>query len=61
MRRLGLHRSQTLAIGDGANDVPMLRAAGVSVAFRGKRAAVDAAIHTLDHAGLDGALNLFIE
>ena len=58
-QQLGLERAQTLAIGDGANDVPMLIAAGVSVAFRAKPAARAAATHALDHAGLDGALHLF--
>jgi phosphoserine phosphatase len=33
--------------------------AGVSVAYRAKRAAREAATHALDHAGLDGVLHLF--
>jgi phosphoserine phosphatase len=32
--RLGLARAGTLAVGDGANDLPMLKAAGLGVAFR---------------------------
>jgi phosphoserine phosphatase len=61
MRRLGARREQVLAIGDGANDIPMLREAGVSVAYRAKPAVREHATHALDHAGLDGALNLYIE
>jgi phosphoserine phosphatase len=60
MQRLGARREQALAIGDGANDIPMLREAGVSVAFRAKPAVREHATHALDHAGLDGVLNLYI-
>lgn len=59
--RLGLRREQSLAIGDGANDIPMMAEAGTSVAYRAKPAVREHATHALDHAGLDGALNLFIE
>jgi len=61
MHRLGVAREQVLAIGDGANDIPMMRAAGISVAYRAKPAVRELATHTLDHSGLDGALNLFVE
>lgn len=57
---LGVQRAQVLAIGDGANDIPMMSEAGTSVAFRAKPAVREHATHALDHAGLDGALNLFI-
>lgn len=60
MHRLGLRREQVLAIGDGANDIPMMSEAGVSVAYRAKPAVREHATHALDHAGLDGALNLYI-
>jgi phosphoserine phosphatase len=56
---LGASREQTVAIGDGANDIPMMAEAGVSIAFRAKRAVSKHATHVLDFAGLDGALNLF--
>ena len=49
----------SVAIGDGANDLPMLRLASVSVAYRAKpivRAETSCAI---DHCGLDAVLNLF--
>ncbi|MFZ1910005.1 MAG: phosphoserine phosphatase SerB [Burkholderiales bacterium] len=59
-RAIGARRDQTLAIGDGANDLPLMAEAGMSVAFRGKPVARDFADFALDHAGLDGVLNLFL-
>jgi phosphoserine phosphatase len=61
MRRLGVRREQVLAVGDGANDIPMMGEAGTSVAYRARPAVREHATHALDHSGLDGALNLFIE
>ena len=48
-----------IAIGDGANDVPMLEAADVSIAYRAKPIARARATHAIDHCGLDAVLNLF--
>jgi len=48
-----------VALGDGANDLPMLRAADVSIAWRAKPVVRAATTHALDHCGLDAALNLF--
>lgn len=48
---LGLSAADTLAVGDGANDIPMLEAAGLGVAFHAKpraAAAADAAIRVGD-------------
>ena len=59
-REIGARREHTLAIGDGANDLPLMAEAGMSVAFRGKPVARDFADFALDHAGLDGVLNLFL-
>ncbi len=56
---LGLARTQTLAIGDGANDLPMLAEAGVAVAWRAKPVVRAHATHALDHSGLDAVLNFF--
>ena len=56
---LGLTMGQTLAIGDGANDIPMLEAAGVSIAYRAKPVVREKATYSLNHSGLDGAANLF--
>jgi phosphoserine phosphatase len=48
-----------LGIGDGANDVPMLEAADISVAWHAKPVARAAATFAIDHCGLDAVLNLF--
>jgi len=56
---LGAAREQTVAIGDGANDLPMLAEAGVSVAYRAKPAVKAKASCALDFSGLDGVLHLF--
>lgn len=58
-RSLGASREQTAAIGDGANDLPMLAEAGTSVAYRAKPAVKASAMVALDHSGLDGVVNLF--
>ena len=60
MHRLGLRREQALAIGDGANDIPMMSEAGTSVAYRAKPAVREQATHALDFAPLDGVLHLFV-
>ncbi len=57
--RLGLAPAATLAIGDGANDIAMLGAAGFGIAFRAKPALRPHARCCLDHTGLDGVLDLF--
>jgi len=57
--RLGLSKSQTLAVGDGANDLAMMAEAGVSVAWRAKPRVRAAAAHALDFSDLDGVLNLY--
>ena len=56
---LGAARAQTVAIGDGANDLPMLAEAGVSVAYRAKPVVKAMASCALDFSGLDGVRHLF--
>jgi phosphoserine phosphatase len=56
---LGIEAGQVIGIGDGANDLPMLREAGVSVAYRAKPAVRAEANHAINHCGLDAVLNLF--
>ena len=52
----GIRLAQTIAVGDGANDMPMLTAAGIGIAFRAKPAVAAAARWRLDHADLTGLL-----
>lgn len=49
----GIDMSRTVAIGDGANDVPMMRAAGLGIAFCAKPAVREAMEHSLDIRRLD--------
>jgi phosphoserine phosphatase len=56
---LGLSRQQTVALGDGANDLPMLAAAGVSIAYHAKPVVREKATYCFDHVGLDGLLEIF--
>lgn len=58
-QRLGAQRGQTLAIGDGANDLRMMAEAGISVAFRAKPVVRAKATYALNFAGLDGVIPLF--
>jgi len=48
-----------IAIGDGANDLPMMAEAGTSIAYHAKPVVKAQASHALDYCGLDGVLNLF--
>ncbi|MBP6115027.1 MAG: phosphoserine phosphatase SerB [Neisseriaceae bacterium] len=50
---LGLKPEQVIAMGDGANDIPMLEAAGIGVAFHAKEKTKSHATLCLDHYGLD--------
>jgi phosphoserine phosphatase len=47
---------ETIAVGDGANDVPMLQAAGLGVAFHAKPAVKETVRARVDHAGLAALL-----
>ena len=57
--RIGCKPEQAIAIGDGANDLAMMGAAGLSVAYHAKPAVRDAAGAALNVCGLDGTLRLF--
>jgi len=49
---------QTIAVGDGANDLPMLAAAGLGIAFHAKPLVAQSARHQISTLGLDGILYL---
>jgi len=54
--KLGLPRAATLAIGDGANDLDMLREAGLGVAYHAKPKVAEVAHARVDHADLTALL-----
>lgn len=54
----GIDLGDTLAVGDGANDIPMIQAAGLGVAYHAKPKAAAAADVALRHADLTGLLYL---
>jgi phosphoserine phosphatase len=58
-RRYASDGGIAIAIGDGANDLPMLRAADVSIAYHAKPLVRAQATYAIDHCGLDAVLNLF--
>src|SRR5262249_50891881 len=55
-QRLGLHADETLAVGDGANDLAMIEAAGLGVAYRAKPKVAAAAQARVDHCDLTALL-----
>ena len=54
----GLSMEQVIAVGDGANDLPMLRLAGLGIAFRAKPLVRQSARQAISTMGLDGILYL---
>jgi phosphoserine phosphatase len=55
-QELGIEPAAAAAVGDGANDLPMLQAAGLGVAFHGKPAVAAAARYRVDHGDLSTLL-----
>jgi phosphoserine phosphatase len=56
--RLAIAPAQAIAIGDGANDLPMMAAAGLSVAFHAKPRVREQAMVAIDGGGLDRLLDV---
>ena len=54
----GLVRDDILAVGDGANDLPMIEAAGLGVAYHAKPLVAAAAAARVDHGDLTSLLYL---
>lgn len=57
-RQEGIRLAQTIAVGDGANDLPMLSIAGLGIAFRAKPLVKQSAEQSISTLGLDGILYL---
>jgi phosphoserine phosphatase len=56
--REGIRLEQVIAVGDGANDLPMLSIAGLGIAFHAKPLVKERARHSIATVGLDGILYL---
>lgn len=56
--REGIALEDAVAVGDGANDLPMLRIAGMGVAFHAKPVVRAEARYAMTHVGLDGLLEI---
>jgi len=54
----GIRLEQVIAVGDGANDLPMLSIAGLGIAFHAKPLVKEQARHSIATVGLDGILYL---
>ncbi|MBP3222086.1 MAG: phosphoserine phosphatase SerB [Neisseriaceae bacterium] len=56
---LGLSSHQVLAVGDGANDIPMIQAAGIGIAFHAKPKTQAAAEVAVNFGGLNALVKMF--
>ncbi len=57
--QLGISPKQAIAVGDGANDLPMMGEAGLSVAYHAKPKVREQAMVAINEGGLDRLLELF--
>jgi phosphoserine phosphatase len=56
--REGIGLDQVIAVGDGANDLPMINLAGMGIAFHAKPVVRTSARYSVSHAGIDALLYL---
>ena len=56
---MGIEPAQAIAMGDGANDLPMMGVAGLSVAYHAKPKVREQAKVAIDMGGLDRLLEVF--
>ncbi|KLT73794.1 phosphoserine phosphatase [Neisseria arctica] len=59
-KKLGLRKKQVLAMGDGANDIPMLQEAGIGIAYRAKPKTQQNARLCINHCGLEAVRGWFL-
>lgn len=57
--QMGIEASQAIAMGDGANDLPMMGVAGLSVAYHAKPKVREQAMVAIEEGGLDRLLEVF--
>jgi len=57
--QMGISPTQSIAVGDGANDLPMMGIAGLSVAYHAKPKVREQAMVAINSGGLDRVLELF--
>lgn len=55
---MGIEPAQAIAVGDGANDLPMMEAAGLSIAYHPKPAVAERAMISIMSGGMDRALEV---
>ena len=58
-QQMGITATQTIAMGDGANDLPMMGVAGLSVAYHAKPKVREHAMVAIEDGGLDRLLEVF--
>ena len=56
--KLGIAMEQSIAVGDGANDIPMISVAGLGIAYHPRPMLLRSASHSFVRLGLDGILYL---
>jgi len=55
---MGIEPAQAIAVGDGANDLPMMSVAGLSICYHGKPAVREQAMISIEQGGMDRALEV---